>query len=105
MEIQNYDYIRIFNHDDGSIALYFDIENDKILGIGDEMNEMVEDAYMNGYNWDAFLHSSLRRRYQDKRSFNPLADIEVDSFRRRRRELWHRSCFLFCWYRYLRIFG
>lgn len=56
MEIQNYDYIHIFNHDDGSIALYFDIENDKILEIGDEMNEMVEDAYMNGYNWDAFLH-------------------------------------------------
>ena len=58
-ETQNYDYIRIINHDDGSIALCFDIENDKILEIGDEMNEMVEDAYMNGYNWDAFLHYYL----------------------------------------------
>ena len=59
MEIQNYDYVRVFNHDDGSIALCFDIENDKILEIGDKMNDMVEEAYMNGYNWDAFLHYYL----------------------------------------------
>ena len=64
-EIQNYDYIRIFNHDDGSIALCFDIENDKILEIGDEMNEIVEEAYMNGYNWDAFLHAYLAENAPD----------------------------------------
>lgn len=57
--IQNCEYINIINHDDGSIALCFDIENEKIIEIGDEMNDMVEEAYMNGYNWDAFLHSYL----------------------------------------------
>ncbi len=59
------DYLKIFNHDDGSIALYFDIEADKILEIGDEMNEIAEDAYMNGYNWDAFLNYYLAENAPD----------------------------------------
>lgn len=62
MEISNYpkrDYLTVFKHDDGSVSICFSIENDIILALGEEMNEIREEAYMNGYNWDAFLNYYL----------------------------------------------
>ena len=47
METSNYpnrDYLFIMNQDDGSVALCFNIENDDILALGDEMNEVREEA-------------------------------------------------------------
>lgn len=62
METSNYpnrDYLFIMNQDDGSVALCFNIEDDYILALGDEMNEVREEAYMNGYNWEVFLNYYL----------------------------------------------
>ena len=62
MEKSNYptrDYLFIMNHDDGSASLSFNIEDEDILALGEEMNEVREEAYMNGYNWDAFLNYYL----------------------------------------------
>lgn len=55
------DYIDVFNHEDGSVAVCFQIEDDKIMDIGDRMNEICEDAYMNGYNWTAFLNHYIAK--------------------------------------------
>lgn len=41
------------------IAISFYNENDKPFAIGEKMNELVEDAYMNGYNWAAFFNAYL----------------------------------------------
>ncbi|MDE5851126.1 MAG: immunity 51 family protein [Muribaculaceae bacterium] len=62
MESLNYpdrDYLFIVEHDDGSFALSFNIEDDDILALGEEMNEVRNEAYMNGYNWEAFINYYL----------------------------------------------
>ena len=52
------DYLSIVKHED-SLTVCFYIENDKILEIGERMNEVNEEAYMNGENWSAFLDQYL----------------------------------------------
>lgn len=42
-----------------SIHVVFYIEHDNVTRIGEQMQEICEDAYMNGYNWDAFLQCWL----------------------------------------------
>ena len=77
METSNYpnrDYLFIMNQDDGSVALCFNIENDDILALGDEMNEVREEAYMNGYNWEVFLNYYLAVNAPEI-----LEDMETDS--------------------------
>lgn len=70
---QTNDYLSIVYHDDGSVALYFNIEDDSILAIGEEMNRICEEAYMNGYNWAAFLNY-----YLAEKAPNILKDMETD---------------------------
>ena len=41
------------------ISVSFDVGDDKVMAIGTRMNQMCGDAYMNGYNWDAFLCAYL----------------------------------------------
>ena len=38
-----------------SICVTLDVENEDVMAIGAHMNEICDQAYMNGYNWDAFL--------------------------------------------------
>ena len=70
----NRDYLFIMNHDDGSVALSFNIEDDDILTLGEEMNEVREEAYMNGYNWEVFLNYYLAVNAPEI-----LEDMEMDS--------------------------
>lgn len=47
-------------HDHGdSISVYFNIEDDAVMEIGQKMETINEEAYMNGYNWEAFLNYYL----------------------------------------------
>ena len=41
------------------ITVTLDVENEDVMAIGDRMNEICDQAYMNGYNWEAFLNSYL----------------------------------------------
>ena len=41
---------------DKHISISFYVENKEILTIGEKMNEINEEAYMNGYNWEAFFN-------------------------------------------------
>ena len=43
-----------------SVSVCFGIEHGKVTRIGEKMNEIHEDAYMNGYNWEAFLNAYLK---------------------------------------------
>lgn len=43
------------------ISLNFFIENEKIADIGAEMERINPEAYMNGYNWEAFLNYYLEK--------------------------------------------
>lgn len=55
------------------IYLSFRIEQEKILAIGEKMNEINESAYMNGYNWEAFLNY-----YVGKYNADILTGMESD---------------------------
>ena len=46
---------------EGSISVCFYIENDKPFIIGKKMHKINENAYMNGYNWEAFLNYYLSK--------------------------------------------
>lgn len=55
------DYVKVFSTEDYSeVCLYND--DPKIIGTGEKMNEINEDAYMNGYNWEAFLNCYLAKK-------------------------------------------
>ena len=49
------------NVDDESISILFDVGEPKIMGIGTKMNEICDEAYMNGYNWEAFFNCYLSK--------------------------------------------
>lgn len=47
------------------IDVWFYSENDKPLAIGEKMCEINENAYINGYNWDAFFNYYLAKNAPD----------------------------------------
>ena len=58
------DYIAMIKGEDTvQVCLY--VEDAKMLAIGDKMNEINEEAYMNGYNWEAFLNYYFRKNDPD----------------------------------------
>lgn len=54
------DVVNVIKFDD-SISISFNIEDEKILAIGEKMNEINDEAYMNGYNWEAFFNYYLEK--------------------------------------------
>lgn len=42
-----------------TIAVEFDLEDNRIFELGERINGEYEQAYMNGYNWAAFLRAYL----------------------------------------------
>ena len=58
------DYACTVKHEK-SISVCFYIEQDKPFSIGEKMHEINEDAYMNGYNWEAFFNYYLPKHAPD----------------------------------------
>ena len=58
------DYVKIMKYGN-IINLTFNIEQDKPFDIGEKMNEICADAYMNGYNWEAFFNYYLGKNYPE----------------------------------------
>lgn len=54
------DYISLFQTED-DIQICFYVDNDKVMSIGEKMEEINEMAYMNGYNWEAFFNYYLMK--------------------------------------------
>ena len=58
------DYVEILKYGN-KIIITFNIEHNKPFNIGEKMNELCEDAYMNGYNWGAFFNYYLGKNYPE----------------------------------------
>lgn len=56
------------------ISIVFNIEADEVMAIGEKMESINENAYMNGYNWEAFLNSYLKINQPDL-----LIGLDTDS--------------------------
>jgi len=41
-------------------SVFFNTDEEEILAIGAQMEAITSEAYMNGYNWEAFLHYYLQ---------------------------------------------
>lgn len=54
------DYLKIIKQDE-FIDLIFLIENDNIMAIGEKLEGVNENAYMNGYNWEAVLNCYIEQ--------------------------------------------
>ncbi|HEY0030634.1 MAG TPA: Imm51 family immunity protein [Bacteroidia bacterium] len=60
------DYVIKMKHEDSdNVTVCFYIEQNKVLDIGEKMNAINEQAYMNGYNWEAFLNYYLEKNYPE----------------------------------------
>lgn len=66
------EYVKVFTVED-VVDVAFYIEDPKVLAIGDKMNEINEEAYMNGYNWEAFLNYYLKQKAPEL-----LEDMDCD---------------------------
>lgn len=54
------DYCALIETSSGfSVCLY--VEQPEIMAIGQRMEELCPEAYMNGYNWEAFLQHYLQK--------------------------------------------
>lgn len=58
------DYLQVFQFD-GELSLTLDAGDDKVLAVGQKMEEANPDAYMNGYNWEAFWSYYLQKKDPD----------------------------------------
>ena len=66
------DYLSVYS-DIENISLVFNIVNENILKIKEEIEKINPDAYMNGYNWEAFINY-----YLEKQSPDVLVDMDSD---------------------------
>lgn len=48
-----------------TLSVCFWIEKEKPIRIGEKMNAINEEAYMNGYNWEAFFNFFLPKHHPD----------------------------------------
>ena len=46
---------------DEYLSVSFDVAEPRIMAIGEKINEICDEAYMNGYNWDAFFNCYLAK--------------------------------------------
>ena len=54
------DYVKVFNIDE-IVDVCFYITHEKPFAIGGKMEEICAEAYMNGYNWEAFFNYYLKK--------------------------------------------
>jgi len=62
------------NEHDDQTSVYFNIEAEEVLAIGEKMEAINEEAYMNGYNWEAFLNHYLQTNQPEL-----LDELDTDS--------------------------
>jgi len=70
--INKNDYISFFK-DDESIEICIDVGDEKVMEVGEKISVGNEDAYMNGYNWDALFSCYLKKHEPDI-----LKEMETD---------------------------
>ena len=58
------DFVRVTQFDN-RVHITFLNESQKVFDIGEKMNQINENAYMNGYNWEAFFNHYLETEDPD----------------------------------------
>ncbi len=66
------DYVSVFTCND-KVSLSFVAEDSKVMSLGEKLETLCPEAYMNGYNWDALL-----RYYLEKHEPDILAGMDTD---------------------------
>ena len=59
------DYVAVIEDEERSISVCFYIEHSKPMEIGEKMEKINDNAYMNGYNWEAFFNYYLPKYAPD----------------------------------------
>ena len=62
------------NVDENHVSIFFNIGENEVMAVGEKMESINEEAYMNGYNWEAFLNSYLQSNYPEL-----LEGLDTDS--------------------------
>nr|AWI67025.1 Immunity protein 51 [Caecomyces sp.] len=57
--MESTEYLKVISTPD-YIDILFIVESKKIMKIGEEMQKRCEEAYMNGYNWEAFFNAYMK---------------------------------------------
>ena len=68
------DYVKI-NKTDDRIDLWFLNENDEPFAVGEKLYAINENAYMNGYNWDALFQYYLAKNDPEAGSYVAYYDM------------------------------
>ena len=63
----------IKNEEYNNVTIQFHNEKDKPFAIGEKMYQLNEEAYMNGYNWDALFNYYLNKHHSEL-----LEELEPD---------------------------
>ncbi len=58
------DYVKVIKFENNVDVCFYN-EEDKPFAIGEKMAEIDENAYMNGYNWEAFFNCYLQKNAPD----------------------------------------
>lgn len=58
------DYVRVFQYENW-ISLWLDAGDDSVMAVGEKMEAACPEAYMNGYNWEAFFRYYLEKNAPD----------------------------------------
>ncbi len=72
-------YVGIWQRDD-VLTVWFHNEMDKPFVLGEKMHAICNDAYMNGYNWDAFFNYYLASRAPEVLSAMQASSPEAGSY-------------------------
>ena len=67
------EYVNVERFEDDMCVTFY-IENDAVMQVASKMEEINEEAYMNGYNWEAFFNY-----YLEKNEPELLEDMDTDS--------------------------
>lgn len=76
--INKNDYISFFK-DDERVEICVDVGNEKVMEAGEKISAVNDDAYMNGYNWDA-LFSCYLKKYEPDILKEMETDPEADMY-------------------------
>lgn len=58
------DYVSVFTYNN-DVSVSFEAEDPKVMALGEKLEALCPDAYMNGYNWDALLRYYLEKHEPD----------------------------------------
>ena len=58
------DYVSVFTYN-AKVSLSFASEDPKVMALGEKLYALCQDAYMNGYNWDALFRYYLEKHQPD----------------------------------------